>query len=254
MEDKAGVRPGEKDVDSLIACLCGPHPSYAASCDATSPSSCSTVETGWSRRRASITSLDEAHCPAQAEVPADRLCPSGVPNEAMAPEAPTAGWLPHFAEEQACFDVPPDSNMGVAPTECATGRATITNSPAPIKSEIVTSDGLPRLATNAVRYPEKDIGRKGEICLDISPYSRRAAERRTFSLLNPFSHSEPFAACAPKGGPESEILRLATLNEREIHVPNYRERQYTSVKYDRLINRGSSTLRLVDEEHDGPRG
>jgi hypothetical protein len=173
VEDKGGVRPEEKDVDSLIACLCGPHPSYTASRDATSPSSCSTVETGWSRRRASIDSLDEADCLRQAEVPTRRLCPSGEPNEAMAPEALTAGWFPHFAEEQARFDVPTDTNIGVAPAERVTERVTTTDSQAASETESATSDGLPRLVTNAVRYPEADIERMGEICLDLSPHSRR---------------------------------------------------------------------------------
>ena len=171
VEDKGGVRPEEKDVDSLIACLCGPHHSYDASRDATSPSSCSTVETGESRRRASNNGLDEADCLWQAEFPKSRLCPSGEPNEAMAPEALTAGWFPHFAEEQARFDVPTETNIGVAPTECATERVTTTDSQAASETESATRDGLPRLETNAVRYPEQDSGRQGEICLDISPHS-----------------------------------------------------------------------------------
>jgi hypothetical protein len=90
----------------------------------------------------------------------------------MAPEALTAGWFPHFAEEQARFDVPTDTNIGVALTESVTERVAITDSLTASETEIATGDGLPRLETNAVRYPEIDIGRKGEICLDISPHSR----------------------------------------------------------------------------------
>ncbi len=39
------------------------------------------------------------------------------------------------------------------------------------RPESATGDGLPRRVTNAVRYPEKDSGRNGEICLDISAHS-----------------------------------------------------------------------------------
>ncbi len=90
----------------------------------------------------------------------------------MAPEALTAGWFPHFAKEQARFDVPTDTNIGVAPTERTTERVTSTDSQAASQTESATGDGLPRLVTNAVRYPENDIGREGEIYLDISPHSR----------------------------------------------------------------------------------
>lgn len=63
----------------------------------------------------------------------------------MAPEALTAGWFPHLAEEQARFDVPADTSLGVAPTEHMTERVA-----AALKTQSAAGEGLPRLATNAV--------------------------------------------------------------------------------------------------------
>ena len=90
----------------------------------------------------------------------------------MALEALTAGWFPPFAEEQASFDVSTDTISRDTKSDHAHERVTATPSLA-ARLESATGDGLPRLATNAVRYPGKDSGRNGEICLDISPHSNR---------------------------------------------------------------------------------
>jgi hypothetical protein len=107
--------------------------------------------------------LDEAHCPAQAEVPKRRLCPSGEPKEALARRGPDSRMVPAIAErEQDGFDVRTDSRL----SDLSASRCWRAHS----KKVCWQPSGR----TGNQRRPmqnENGIGRMVVVFLDISPHS-----------------------------------------------------------------------------------
>jgi hypothetical protein len=117
--------------------------------------------------------MDEGHFSVtqeKPEVPSDRLCPSGEPNEAMAHRCPNSRMVPAFlAREQSGFkdgwvanETPTSEDQG--PHVCACSSIA-----AGVSTVHVTWTQVPRLGADA-----RDQGHFGQIagvCLDLSFHS-----------------------------------------------------------------------------------
>ena len=212
LETQGGLRPGQnvKDIQAdVIACLDECH---AFDSRRFEESLAHHLRDESDRRRASMRFLDEVNHPAQTrwpEVPKDRLCPSGVPNEAMArspkkrAEVQIAGWFPLLRENNTAFHV----HRVTSETTISENRrhdAVWQRFPATcIIQSCAFWNHLPRLKPNA-RF-QAEVRRSADLRFDISSHSRNRKcdpfGKKVARALVPVGIWVVPAVFGPSGGP-----------------------------------------------------
>ena len=114
--------------------------------------------------------LDEVHCSVtkeQAEVPTNRLCPSGEPNEAMALRCPNSRMVPaFFAREQSGFKDGWVANETRTSEDQGPHVCACSSIAAGVSTVHVTWTQVPRLGADA--RDQGHFGCVAGVCLDSS--------------------------------------------------------------------------------------